>query len=111
MSKVLPQTQLAPAIQNHLDMMAAAKAGLSAAAAKVQESCEHIIVSEMGYRSGGFAARRICNHCRLIEEGSHWSGGTTWSRHDYGQSTLGNADFRIVLSVSSEQFYNMRLPV
>lgn len=111
MATPLPQTLLAPNIQVQLDVLAAAKADLSAAVIVAQRSCEHIVVSEMGYRSGGYAAQRICNHCRLVEEGSHWSGGNCWSKHDYSPSDLGNADFRIVLPVTGDQFHKMRIAV
>lgn len=105
----LPEATIAPAIAEQLTIISDAKARLSATVLAAQATCEHRIVSETKYESGGFAARRICNHCRLEEEGCPWSGGSTWSRHDYGPSDLGNVDGRFVIPVERDAFYLMRV--
>lgn len=112
--KSLPESLIAPAIAEAVAKLAAAKEALTSALAVAQAGCEHRIVSEMPYRAGGHlasrAAHRICNHCRLIEEGSHWSGGSTWSRHDHGKSDLGNVEGRLVLPITSDEFWKLRVP-
>lgn len=105
----LPDSQIAPEIGAQQAVVAEAKSRLAEIVTDIQARCEHRIVSETPYQSGGFAARRICNHCRLEEEGSHWSGGATWSRHDFGPDALGNVDGRIVLPVGRDAFYLMRV--
>lgn len=111
----LPESVLAPTIQAQIDAIDAAKAALKNAVTDVQASCEHRVVSEMPYRSGQYLgstpAHRICNHCRIIEEGSHWSGGATWSRHDYAKPVLGNEDGRMVLPITSDDFYKLRISI
>ncbi|QPC91436.1 hypothetical protein [Mesorhizobium sp. INR15] len=99
--------EIAAAIEGRLH----ATRHLSRTAFHIQAGCTHEIVAETAYRSSGLSARRICLHCRLEEEGSHWSGGSTWSRHDYGKSILGNTSERIVTNVDRDQFYALRLPV
>lgn len=107
----LPESVLHPDIEYRLHTIAQEKLLLKDAVALARSECEHRIVSEMPYRSGNLPAERICNHCRLIEEGSHWSGGSTWSRHDFGKSELGNVTGRIVQPISSDEFYKMRITV
>ena len=113
--KPLPESEIAPSIASAVASLAAAKDAVNAALASAQADCDHRIVSEMPYRAGGHlssrAAHRICNHCRLIEEGSHWSGGTTWSKHDHGESDLGNVDGRIVVPIHNDAFWKMRVSV
>lgn len=107
--KPLPEAVLAPNIQAALDVVEQAKAGLRAAIIDSQAHCEHRIVSEVPWSDSGLPAMRVCNHCRFTEEGSHWSGGATWSRHDFGKSDLGNVDGRLVQPVKRDQFYRMRI--
>lgn len=99
-------------IQDSLVDLTDAKLALANVAAVVQESCPHGIVAETEYQSPNFNARRICLHCRLEEEGSHWSGGTTWSYVDHSRPpALGNRADRIVTNVDRDAFYRLRLPV
>lgn len=111
--KPLPEYELAPSIAGALIAVEDAKAVLLEALKSVQEECEHRIVSEMPYRSGNYfgsrSAHRICNHCRLIEEGSHWSGGENWSKKDHVQSDLGNVEGRIILAIDNDTFWKMRV--
>lgn len=107
----LPESVLHTSIQSTLKDVAKAKSRLRSVTLEIQNICEHRIVSEIPYRSGNLPAERICNHCRLIEEGSHWSGGKTWSRHDFGKSELGNVTGRIIQTITSDEFYKMRIPV
>lgn len=113
--KPLPESLIAPSIAEAVALLAAAKEALNAALEKTQADCEHRIVSEMPYRAGNYfgsrAAHRICNRCRLIEEGSHWSGGSTWSKHDHSKSDLGNVDGRIVVAIDNDEFWKMRVSV
>lgn len=113
--KPLPESEIAPPIAEAVASLAAAKEALQSALEKTQANCEHRIVSEMPYRAGDYfgsrAAHRICNHCRLIEEGSHWSGGTVWSKHDHGKSDLGNVAGRIVMTIDNDTFWKMRVAV
>lgn len=109
----MPESLLAVPIADALDRLATAKQAVQDAVATAQANCEHRIVSEMPYRAGNYfgslAAHRICNHCRLIEEGSHWSGGRMWSKHDHSTSDLGNVEGRVVLPITSDEFWNMRV--
>lgn len=111
--KPIPETEIASSIAAALDALAGAKEAVNAVLADVQASCEHRFVSEMPYRSSQYlssrSAHRICNHCRLIEEGSHWSGGSVWSKHDHSTPDLGNVDGRVVLPVDSDAFYKMQV--
>lgn len=113
--KPLPEAEIAPSIAEAVASIAAAKEVLNGALESAQATCEHRIVSELPYRSGNYfgsrAAHRICNHCRLIEEGSHWSGGAVWSKHDHGKSDLGNVAGRIVVSIDNDTFWKMRVVV
>lgn len=104
-----PEASLASEISDQVEIVAAAKAALTAIVETVQANCSHRIVSEAPYTSPGIAARRICNHCRVEEEGSHWSGGSTWSRKDYSDPVLGNDPNRLVLPVSREELFAMRV--
>lgn len=111
--KPLPESEIATPIAEAVALLAAAKDAVSVALAATQATCEHRIVSEIPYRAGNYfgsrSAHRICNHCRLIEEGSHWSGGRTWSKHDHSESDLGNVDGRIVLPIDNDAFWKMRV--
>lgn len=113
--KPLPESEIAPVIAEAVAGLASAKEALNAALEKTQSLCEHRIVSEMPYRAGNYfgsrAAHRICNHCRLTEEGSHWSGGSTWSKHDHSKSDLGNVPGRLVLTITNDEFWKMRVSV
>ncbi|MDO3431155.1 hypothetical protein QWJ46_00510 [Rhizobium sp. CBN3] len=104
---------MAATISKAVASLAAAKEALQTALSDARASCEHRIVSEMPYRAGNYfgsrAAHRICNHCRLIEEGSHWSGGSTWSKHDHSASDLGNVKGRIVVPIDNDTFWKMRV--
>lgn len=107
--KPLPEMQLAPNIAAAQVAVEVAKLALSKEVAEAQGGCQHQIVSEAPYYSAGLPAWRICNHCRLQEEGSHWSGGATWSRHDFGNAVLGNVNGRVVVTVDRDAFYKMRV--
>jgi hypothetical protein len=111
--KPLPESQLSPSIAEAVASLKVAKEVLNAALKAAQSACEHRIVSEMPYRSGNYfgsrSAHRICNHCRLIEEGSHWSGGSTWSKAGHVVSDLGNVDGRIVQTIDNDAFWKMRV--
>lgn len=113
--KPLPESEIAAPIAEAVASLAAAKDAVNAALSTTQATCDHRFVSEMPYRSGNYfgsrSAHRICNHCRLIEEGSHWSGGSTWSKHDHSKPDLGNVDGRIVLPIDSDSFWKMRVSV
>lgn len=111
MMKPLSEAILSPEIEGALAVVGDAKRSLAAAVEAAQANCDHRFVSEAPWRSGGLPAMRICNHCRLIEEGSHWSGGSVWSRRDYGKSDLGNITGRIVTAVSRDEFYDMRVSI
>lgn len=104
---------IAPEIQERVDAVAAAKAGLAQSLAATQATCEHRFVSERPYLHGHFGKldnpRRICLHCRLIEEGSHWSGGSTWSAVDYTKPILGNVEGRVVTTIDNDAFYKLRI--
>lgn len=109
----LPEMKIAPAIAAQQAVVTEAKSRLAEIVTDIQARCEHRIVSEAPWKKleyfPSMNAIRICNHCRLEEEGSHWSGGSTWSRHDYGKSELGNLDGRIVLPVGRDELYAMRV--
>lgn len=100
-------------IQSHVDALAAARNSLERTLGAVQATCEHRFVSERPYLYGHFGKldnpRRICLHCRLIEEGSHWSGGSTWSAVDYTKPILGNLEGRIVTTIDNDAFYKLRV--
>lgn len=110
---LLPAATLAPGIAKGIEDVSVAKTALSAAVAAAQSDCEHQIVSEVPWKGSEYFAplnaMRICNHCRLVEEGSHWSGGSVWSRHDFGRSELGNIEGRIIQPVDRDTFYAMRV--
>lgn len=107
------QDMLEPGIAARVASVAAEKAMLAAAILGAQYACEHRFVSETPWKGSDYFAplnaQRICNHCRLIEEGSHWSGGSTWSRSDYKKPMLGNVEGRIVREIDRETFYRMRI--
>lgn len=107
--KPLPDSIIAAPIADAIARVEEAKTALRDALITVQAVCEHRIVSEMPYQSGSIAAHRICNHCRFIERGSHWSGGSVWSKHDHSKSDLDNVTGRLVLPVTSDQFWKMRV--
>lgn len=95
--KPLPESIINPAISDAL-----------AAVENAQATCDHHFVSEAGWTSIQ-PARRICHHCRLVEVGTHWSGGINWSRHDHSKPDLGNVEGRIVVEVSQDTFYKMEI--
>lgn len=111
--KPLPESQISPSVDEAIASLAAAKEALKAALEAAQSACEHRIVSEMPYRAGNYfgsrAAHRICNHCRIIEEGSHWSGGAIWSRSNYEPTVLGNVTGRIIVPIDNDGFWKMRV--
>ena len=110
--EALPFQTLALAIQDHLDMVASAKLGLANTVAQVQETCDHRMVFEKPYESPNWNATRICAHCRLMEEGSHWSGGNVWSVKDHKtEPVLGNVAGRIVQPISRERLWSLRVAV
>jgi hypothetical protein len=89
---------------------AKAERQLNETVAKVQAACAHRRVAETPWSECG-AARRICLTCGLEELGSHWSGGSTWSRHDFARpAPLGNDPARDVIVVESrDEFYRLRV--
>lgn len=113
--KPMAESLIAPSIAEAVASLAAAKETLKSALESAQADCDHRIVSEVPYRAGNYfgscAAHRICNHCRLIEEGSHWSGGSTWSKHDHSKPDLGNVAGRIVVTIDGDEFWKMRVAV
>lgn len=104
-----PEAILSPEISAEAEAVAAAKAQLATVTDKVQGDCAHRIVSEAPYTSAVLPARRICNHCRIEEEGSHWSGGSTWSQADFEPAVLGNDEGRVVVPITREELYTMRV--
>ena len=108
------QANLNTDIAHQLDRIAMAKHRLKELVDKVQGECAHEVVTDTPYKSLSYLsplrAARICNHCRLEEEGTHWSGGSVWSRHEDGPTVLGNSPDRLVLSEASrDKFYAMRV--
>lgn len=104
-----PEANIAPEIAAQVDNVAAAKAALTSLLETIQANCAHRIVSEAPYASPGMAARRICNHCRIEEEGSHWSGGSVWSRANHEPAVLGNEPNRLIMPVSRDELFGMRV--
>ena len=85
---------------------------------KQQRKCKHEVVWEVPWQNleygGCLNALRMCVACRYVEEGSHWSGGTVWSRNHKDGKPL----FKPVLAnklfapqISRDEFYALRLPV
>lgn len=105
----MPQAVLAPEIAAQVRIVEDSKEVLSLIIKDVQSRCEHHIVSEVPWRASYLPACRICNYCRVEEEGSHWSGGATWSQHNYEPAALGNMDGRVVIPVKPDDFYKMRV--
>ncbi len=105
--KPLPESILAAEISTEVQAVKNAKASLKAQLAAVQVKCCHRIVSEKPYQTSYNPAKRICNHCRIEETGSHWSGGDLWSRDDFQPPILGNEVGRIVIPISVDEFTNM----
>lgn len=110
MLKPLPESVLAPSISSALEALATAKTFLAEEVKKVQETCVHRFVSEAPYSSIS-PATRICNHCRFIEVGSHWSGGKTWNKSDYTKPALDNNAGRYIANISRETLWDMRISV
>lgn len=106
--KPLPESIIDPVILDALAAVESAKDTVRILVADVQSRCEHRFVSEAPWTSIQ-PARRICNHCRLVEIGTHWSGGATWSKHGPEPSTLGNVEGRIVVPVGQETFWKMEI--
>lgn len=106
--KPLPESIIAPAISDALAAVTAAKETVKSVVEEAQRSCEHRFVSHVEWTHIN-PPRRICNHCRLVERGSHWSNLTGWSKHDYNKPTLGNVEGRIVVEVSQDTFWKMEI--
>lgn len=105
----LQESEIHPAIFDALKDVQVAKSVLSSVVEECQQHCEHRVVSETSWCASNQPARRICNHCRFTEEGSHWSGGNVWSLHDYSPATLGNTPGRLVLNITRDEYYEMRI--
>lgn len=76
---------------------------------EVQAICPHTIV-EQNPSSGSGKNWRVCLHCRLSEEGSHWSyKHTNWTRADYADPILGNHPERLVIQYQYSEDYWKRL--
>lgn len=75
-----------------------------------QAACFHPTVAEVPWSRcyDNSPPARICPSCGFEEQGSHWSGGNIWSKHDYSEPQLGNQDGRWVKIVNSEEFYSYR---
>lgn len=108
-------TKLHPTIQEYLGAIEAVTTKAKFEIERIQHLCPHKIVYEIPWRAlemlgGCLNARRICAHCRLEEEGSHWSGGSTWSQKDHGVSNLGNEEDRLVVPLEDrDEFYRKRI--
>lgn len=76
--------------------IAKAEAEYEKVLAEVQAACPHAVVIEHPW-SEYANAKRVCVHCRKLERGSHWSGGSTWSEENYGPSIMGNTATRVVI--------------
>jgi hypothetical protein len=100
--------KLATNIQEAIDIKNIAVDKLNKVLKEVQSKCNHEIVAEVPWDSIGNASR-ICLHCRLIEIGSDWSGGTTWSEKDFKVAILGNSDNRVITTISRDDFYKLRM--
>ena len=106
--KPLPESVIDPVISDALAAVETAKENVRTLVRDTQSRCEHRFVSEAPWTSIQ-PARRICNHCRLVEIGTHWSGGATWSKHGHEPATLGNVEGRIVVPVGQEIFRKMEI--
>jgi hypothetical protein len=85
---------------------------------KQQRACKHKVVWEIPWKdleyAGCLNARRMCVACRYEEEGSHWSGGSTWSRnHKDGMPFFEPVlkDVQFAPQITRDSFYAKRLPV
>lgn len=76
------------------------KANLESEKARVQAECPHLLIAHAGLRT----PVRICFHCRLVEEGSHWSYSAQghWSARDYGEAQLANSPARVVVDLGTK---------
>jgi hypothetical protein len=107
--KALPQQIVSQLIVETKSKVTEAKLELEQVKLTVQTECLHQIVSEMPYQSGITNATRICNHCLLEEEGSHWSSGKVWSVKDHAHKpALGNDDGRLILNITRDEFFVLR---
>jgi len=106
--KPFPESIINPAISDALAAVDVAKESVRSAVESAQATCDHRFVSHVEWTSI-LPPRRICNHCRLVETGSHWSGLTGWSKHDHSKPTLGNVEGRIVMPVSQDEFWKMEI--
>jgi Zn ribbon nucleic-acid-binding protein len=100
-------------IQKATALLHAAKEKLRKVTAAVRADCPHACVAEMSYDLAydNSQPRRICVSCGYEEQGSHWSGGQTWSRWNHQTAVLGNARNRSVFSVNlAQEFYEFRVP-
>jgi len=95
-------------IQSALQAKVMANENLTEMLKSVQANCNHEIVAEVPWDTIGSAVR-ICLHCRIIEEGSHWSGGNTWSEKEYNVAILGNSSNRVITPITRNEFYGLRL--
>lgn len=101
------------AIRFAMEDVEIAKRGLATAVRRSQARCRHKVVVEMPFNMAyrGSTPHRICRNCGLEEEGSVWSGGSTWSREDYEDEHLGNEDGRFIIQVNTaDEFYAYRVP-
>lgn len=96
---------IASAVEN----LREAEAFLKAVMEETQNDCPHSIV-EQNPASGSGRNWRVCLHCRLSEEGSHWSyNHTNWSRLDFADPILGNHPDRLVIQYQYSEDYWKRL--
>jgi hypothetical protein len=100
------ESTLHPSIVEASKSVEIAKAKLQSITKAIQDKCKHRIISEVSWTSIN-PARRICNHCKFVEKGTHWSGGSNWSNEDYSKPILGNEEGRIVVQITQETFYSM----
>ena len=98
-------------IERALQRLQKARDELETVTKRHQAACLHSQVVEVPWAGSGLSARRMCARCCIEEEGSHWSGGTTWSRCDYERPVLGNREGRTISILEDRSmFYRMRLP-
>ena len=117
-SEVSMKLDLNKSIARKVEAFKKAEQVLIDEALKQQRKCKHEVVWEISWQSLSFGgclnACRMCVVCRYEEEGSHWSGGSTWSRNaekDKGfyPSVLGGK--LLAPKISRDQFYANRLSV
>jgi hypothetical protein len=106
--KPFPESIIDPVISDALAAVESAKETVRVLVRDTQSRCEHRFVSHVEWTTIN-PARRICNHCRLVERGSLWSGLTHWSKHDHSKPTLGNMEGRTITPVSQNEFWKMEI--